>query len=61
MSKTIAGQISNLKDAWTQMLNNIGESNEGLIAGVLDTAKKVVDNYHSIIDILKLLVIAYGS
>lgn len=61
MSKTIAGQISNLKDAWTSMLNDIGKGNEGLISDALGFAKGIVDNYQKVVDILKVLVVAYGS
>lgn len=60
-AKTLTGQISNLQDAWAQMLNEIGRSNEGVFASAIGTATKLVDNYETIIDILKVLVITYGS
>lgn len=60
-SKTLTGQISNLQDAWAQMLNEIGRSNEGLFADAISAATAVVKNYQTVIDILKVLVITYGS
>lgn len=60
-SKTLTGQISNLQDAWAQMLNDIGKGQEGLAHDVLEAATAVVNNYQTVLDILKLLVITYGT
>ena len=60
-SKTITGMISNLKDEWAMMLNEIGKSNEGAIAGALNISKSLVDNYEKVIDVLKILVATYGA
>jgi len=60
-SKTLLGQISNLRDAFSQMLNEIGRSGEGIFADAISSVKFLVDNYQTIIDILKVLVITYGS
>jgi tape measure domain-containing protein len=60
-AKTITGQISNLKDAWNQMLNDIGKSNEGAIGGALKIAKELVENYETVISVLKVLVATYGA
>lgn len=60
-SKTITGMISNLKDAWAQMMESMGRNNEGAITGVITTAKSVVENYTAVIDILKVLIATYGS
>jgi tape measure domain-containing protein len=60
-SKTITGQVSNLKDAWNQMLNEIGKSNEGAIGGALGTAKLLIENYEKVIDVLKVIVATYGA
>jgi len=60
-SKTLTGQLSNLSDAWNQMLNNIGQSNEGVFAGAIGAATSLVQNYDKVLDILKVLVVTYGS
>lgn len=60
-SKTITGQISNLKDAWAQMLNEVGKSNEGAISGALSVAKGLIENYEKVISVLKTLVVTYGA
>lgn len=60
-AKTLTGLTSNLGDAWARMLNDIGKSNEGALASSLKGATVLVDNYEKVIDILKVLVIVYGS
>ncbi len=60
-SKTLTGQISNLKDAWANMLNEIGKGQEGLFADAISAAKYLVENYKTVLDILKVLIITYGS
>lgn len=60
-SKTLTGQISNLSDAWSRMLNDIGKSNEGEFAGAIGTATSLVNNYKDVLRILEVLVITYGS
>ena len=60
-SKTISGRISNLGDAVTNMFNEIGKSNEGIIYDVIETANKLVENYEEIGKAIAGLVIAYGS
>ncbi|MFN3341904.1 MAG: tape measure protein [Flavobacteriales bacterium] len=60
-SKTLVGQISNLRDAFDKMLNEIGQSGENLFADAIAGIKFLVDNYATVIDILKVLVITYGS
>lgn len=61
MSGTISGQLSNLKDAWNLMLNDIGKSNEGAISGSINLLGTLVRNYQTVLDILKVLVITYGT
>lgn len=60
-SKSLTGQISNLKDAYFQMLNEIGKSNEGLFSEAIQGATALVKNYQTVLDVLELLVISYGS
>lgn len=60
-SKTIAGQISNLQDAFQQMLNNMGRNQEGIISGALNAASYLVENYEKFGRVLKDIIILYGS
>ena len=60
-SKTIVGQISNLKDNIEMMFNDIGKSNEGIIGDVISGAAYLVEHYQSVLSILKTLVITYGA
>ncbi len=60
-SKTLTGQISNLKDAWQLMLNDIGKSQEGTFSGAISVATSLVKNYQKVLDILKVLVLTYGT
>lgn len=60
-SKTITGQISNLSDAYAQMLNEIGQGNEGAISDAISGAKYLVENYEDVWSALKQLVGAYGA
>lgn len=59
-SKTIVGEINNLQDAWNIMLNNIGESQEGMISGAIGGITYLVENYEQIGKILLTLVETYG-
>ena len=60
-SKTIAGKMSNLSDAIEMMFNDIGKSQEGVIAKALDGVTSLVENYKQIGSVLAQLVIAYGA
>jgi tape measure domain-containing protein len=60
-SKTLTGQISNLEDAWSRMLNSIGESNEGVLSGAISGATYLVDHYQEVLDILIPIVATYGA
>jgi tape measure domain-containing protein len=60
-SKTITGMQANLRDAWDQMLNDMGKNTEGLIGGSIQAATYLVQNYEKVIDILKVLVVTYGA
>lgn len=61
ISATLGGQISNLRDAWTRMLNDVGTSSEGVFSAIFSAATSVVNNYQKVLDILKVLIITYGS
>lgn len=60
-SATITGKMSNLGDAIDQMFNEIGKSSEGLIAGTIDGAIWLVENYEKVGKAIMDIVVAYGA
>lgn len=60
-SKTITGQISNIGDSFSMMLNDIGTSSEGIINAALSGVSWLIDNYESVGRTLLELVAAYGA
>jgi len=60
-SHTLTGQLSNLQDAFAQMLNSIGESNQGLLSGGIQLAASLVSNYQKVLDIVEVLIVTYGA
>ncbi len=60
-SGSLTGQISNLGDAWDRMLNEIGQKNEGIIYSGIGTLNSLVENYETVIDVLKVVIASYGA
>lgn len=60
-SKTITGQISNIKDAIEQMFNNLGKSQEGVINTGLGVVSTLVENWETVGKVLMTVVAAYGA
>lgn len=60
-SKSLSGQMSNLSDSWDQMLNKIGESNEGIFNDAIAAATYLVENYETVIQVIGTMVAAYGT
>lgn len=60
-SKTITGQISNLKDSFDMMLNDIGSANEGVISGAISGASYLIENYKEVGEAIAALVATYGT
>lgn len=60
-SKTIKGQLSNIEDAWEQMINEIGKSQEGNISGVLDITGKLIENWRTIGKVVLTAAAAIGA
>ncbi|HZF64205.1 MAG TPA: hypothetical protein VEZ55_06970, partial [Chitinophagaceae bacterium] len=61
ISATIEGQLSNMADAWSRLLNEIGQANEGSISTVISSLTTLIDNFESVVDILKILAATYGT
>lgn len=60
-SKTITGQISNIGDSFSMMLNEIGKANEGIINDALSSVSYLIENYEKVGKILIELVGTYGA
>lgn len=60
-SKTIKGQLSNIEDAWEQMMNEIGRSQEGNISGALDITGKLIENWRTVGKVVLTAAAAIGS
>ena len=52
-AETLQGKISNLKDAFDVMLNDIGKANEGTFKGMISGATEMLDNWQNIAKIIK--------
>lgn len=60
-SQAWKGQIERFKDAWDVMLNDIAKGQEGMFANGIEAATDMVENYQQVLDILGLMIYAYGS
>lgn len=60
-SKTIKGQLSNIEDAWEQMKNEIGKSQEGNISGALDITGKLIENWRTVGKVVLTATAAIGA
>lgn len=60
-SETLRGKISNLKDAYMIMFDEIGSSNNSLLKGGVDVVRKLAENYEKVGRALVVLVSTYGG
>lgn len=60
-AQSLSGKTERLKDAWEQMLNKIGESNEGILYSGIEGLTTLVENYEEVIKVLTILVTTYGA
>lgn len=60
-SKSIIGQISNIKDAIEQKFNDLGKSQEGVINTGLGVVSTLVENWETVGKVLMTVVAAYGA
>ena len=55
-AETLQGKISNLKDAFNVMLNDIGKANEGIMKGMVSWGTSLLDNWKTLAEIGKALI-----
>lgn len=60
-SKSLSGQIANLGDAWDQMLNTIGEGQEGILSDGIQGLVYLVEHYQEVGKALLTLIEIYGA
>lgn len=60
-SKTMTGSLSNLKGAWDDMLNDIGQKSEGVFLDAVNFATECIKNYEAFINVILSLAAAYGT
>ena len=60
-AETLKGKISNLKDAYEVMLNEIGKGQSENLKGAVDWARQLMQNYEQTGRVLVELVVAYGA
>ncbi len=53
LAGTVKGKVANLADAWQIMLSTIGNSNNGLISGVLDALRFLIEHLNNLDIVLK--------
>lgn len=59
-AETLRGKISNLKDAYEVMLNEIGKGQSENLKGAVDWARRLMQNYEETGKVLAELVVTYG-
>ena len=59
-AETLRGKISNLKDAYEIMLNEIGSQKSGAMKGAVDSLRSLMQNWERVGAILKTVIISYG-
>lgn len=57
---SLAGKISNLRDAYDIMLDSIGSANSETLKGAVDALVGIMDNWRDYLNIIKTIVAAYG-
>ncbi|WP_034981710.1 tape measure protein [Epilithonimonas tenax] len=60
-SASLSGKIANLGDTWDQMMNKIGQSNEGLLSSGIDGLNYLVEHYEEVGKVLLTLIETYGA
>lgn len=58
-SEGLQGQIQRIGDAYSIMLNDIGKSNQGTIAGVLATVRELIQNWRVVAEYIRAAASAY--
>lgn len=60
-AKTLKGQVSNLRDSVSIMMNEIGMANDGVLKGFVGLIRSAVENWRVLAEVLKVVAIGYGT
>lgn len=60
-AETLRGKVSNLKDAFEIMMNEIGESKSGFLKDTVDLLRSMMENWEKIAVVLKTVIAVYGT
>lgn len=60
-SEAVTGKISNLEDAWSVALDEMGKSSEGFLYSGIEGATYLVEHYDKVLRVIGMLIAAYGS
>ena len=60
-SKTMKGALSNLQGAYEDMLNEIGEKQQGMMLKGIEITQKLVQNYETVGKVLLTIIATYGT
>jgi hypothetical protein len=60
-SGTLGGHMEELRSAWDNMMNSMGQDGEGFLGGAISAATSLVENYRAVLDILTILISTYGA
>ena len=60
-SQGIKGALSNLQGAWDEMLNNIGEKQQSVFVGGVNSLTSLIQNYEVFLNAILSVAAAYGT
>ena len=60
-SQSLTGLMSNMSDSYSQMMNKIGKSQEGVLADGIKGITSLMNNYEPLLKVIEGVVIVYGS
>jgi hypothetical protein len=60
-SKTLQGSLAQLSNAFSNMFNGIVQDQEGFLSSAVSATTDLVNNYETVVDVLKSLIVAYGT
>lgn len=60
IAASLSGKISNIGDAWDKLLVSVGQDSEGAINYTLDAIKNLIDNWETVAEVLKQVILTYG-
>lgn len=60
-AETTYGMLRKLSDTYMQMLNDIGQSNDGVIKGSIQLLLDLMKNWDGVARVLKTVVVTYGT